>query len=60
MAVSVSVPPFCWGGDNFQSQIFKWGDQKKMSAWGTENVPIINICLGGWFTVFLIKKDFLK
>ena len=30
-------PPFLLGGDDFQSQIFKMGDQKRMSDWGALN-----------------------
>ena len=32
-SITASVPPFLLG-DNFQSQILKWGDRKKMSSWG--------------------------
>ena len=55
ITVSVPLPLFCWGG-NFQSQILKRGDEKKMSAEGDlEFLPWI--FAWGAYYVFLSKKD---
>ena len=52
---------FFFFGDNFQSQILKWEDQKKMSEWGDSNNSSHKYLPGGkGLTMFLVKKDFAK
>ena len=52
------LPLFLLGGDDFQSQIFKRGDQKKMSDWGEMNEFLPQIFSWGAYYVSCPKKIF--
>ena len=53
-------PPFFAGGNNFQSQLLKRGDQKKMTVWG----DLKSFChvdyLPVGLAIFLVKKETFK
>ena len=55
--------PLSVGGDNFQPQILKRGDQKKNESIEGLWLGLKSSChkyLPGGLTMFLVKKDFVK
>ena len=57
MFAQYQSPLFCWGAF-FSPKFCIGGDWKKMSAWGTQRVPAMDICLGEAYYVSCVKKTF--